>query len=94
MNVGAALVSGAQPFEGVQPGEAAFDDPALFAQAAEYVPAQYRTERPQYLERQAEALRRQGDERGDNAALLQSMSAYRALLDEWPRDRMPLAHEV
>jgi tetratricopeptide (TPR) repeat protein len=63
---------------------------ALFAQATGYVPAQHRTERPQYLERQAEALRRQGAERGDNAALLQSMSAYRALLDEWPRDQAPL----
>ena len=33
MDVGAVLVSGAQPLEGVQPGEAAFDNPALFAQA-------------------------------------------------------------
>ncbi len=32
MEVGAALVSGAEPLEGVQPGEAALDDPALFAQ--------------------------------------------------------------
>ena len=33
MQVGAALVAGTQPFEGVQPGEAAFDDPAVSAQA-------------------------------------------------------------
>ena len=33
MEIGAALVSGAESFEGVQPGETAFDDPALFAQA-------------------------------------------------------------
>jgi hypothetical protein len=33
VDVGAVLVSGAQPLEGVQPGEAALDDPALFAQA-------------------------------------------------------------
>ncbi len=33
MEVGAALVTDAQPLEGVQPGEAALDDPALSAQA-------------------------------------------------------------
>ena len=33
MDVGAALIAGAEPFEGVQPGEAALDHPALLAQA-------------------------------------------------------------
>ena len=33
MDVGAAFVARAQPFEGVQPGEAALDHPALLAQA-------------------------------------------------------------
>ena len=33
MDVTAALVAGAESFEGVQPGEAAFDHPALLAQA-------------------------------------------------------------
>lgn len=33
MDVGAAFVAGAQPFEGVEPGEAAFDDPAVSAEA-------------------------------------------------------------
>jgi hypothetical protein len=33
VNVAAALVAGAQPLEGMQPGEAALDDPALLAQA-------------------------------------------------------------
>ncbi len=33
MNVGAVFVAGAESLEGVQPGEAAFDDPALAAQA-------------------------------------------------------------
>lgn len=33
MDVGAALIAGAQPLEGVQPGEAALDHPALLAQA-------------------------------------------------------------
>ncbi len=32
VDVGAPLVAGAQPCEGVQPGEAAFDDPADLAQ--------------------------------------------------------------
>jgi hypothetical protein len=32
VDVGAVLVAGAQPFEGVQPGEAAFDDPAVSAE--------------------------------------------------------------
>jgi hypothetical protein len=33
VDVGVLLIAGAQPLEGVQPGEAAFDDPALSAQA-------------------------------------------------------------
>ena len=33
MEVGAAFVARAQPFEGVQPGEATFDHPAVSAQA-------------------------------------------------------------
>jgi hypothetical protein len=33
MEIGAALVADAEPLEGVQPGKAALDDPALFAQA-------------------------------------------------------------
>ena len=32
MDVGSAFVAGAQPFEGVQPGEAALDHPALLSQ--------------------------------------------------------------
>jgi hypothetical protein len=33
VDVAAALVAGAQPLEGMQPGEAALDDPAVAAQA-------------------------------------------------------------
>ena len=33
MDVGSAFVTRAQPFEGVEPGEAALDDPAVSAQA-------------------------------------------------------------
>ncbi len=32
VDVGAAFIAGAQPLEGVEPGEAAFDDPADLAQ--------------------------------------------------------------
>jgi hypothetical protein len=33
VDVGAALIAGAQPLEGMQPGKAALDHPALFAEA-------------------------------------------------------------
>lgn len=33
MDVGAAFVAGAEPFEGTEPREAAFDDPASLAEA-------------------------------------------------------------
>jgi hypothetical protein len=33
VDVGALLVAGTESLEGVEPGEAAFDDPTLFAQA-------------------------------------------------------------
>jgi len=45
----------------------------LFGQAAGYVPDGHASERGGYLLRQAEALYRQGDERGDNAALRSSI---------------------
>jgi tetratricopeptide (TPR) repeat protein len=41
----------------------------LFGQAAEYVPAGYASEQGGYLTWEADALYRQGDERGDNDAL-------------------------
>ena len=49
----------------------------LFGQAAGYVPAGHPDERLGYLDRQADALYRQGDERGDNAALRSSIEVYR-----------------
>ena len=47
-------------------------------------------QRAGYLDRQAKALYRQGDERGDNAALNGAIAVYRGLLEERPRERVPL----
>ena len=62
----------------------------LFGQAAGYVPAGHSDERLAYLDRQADALWRQGDERGDNDALRSSIEIYRRTLEERTRDRVPL----
>jgi len=58
--------------------------------AAELIPASKPEQRLDYRERRADALYRQGNEQGDNAALRQSIRAYRDLLGEYPRDRVPL----
>ena len=39
---------------------------------------------------EADALYRQGEEFGDNAALVEAIARYRALLDRRPRERVPL----
>jgi len=44
----------------------------------------------EYRERSADALYRQSDEKGDNAALKAAIRAYRDLLGEYPRERVPL----
>src|SRR5260370_11861263 len=62
----------------------------LFAQAADYVPCGHATERGWYLLRQADALYRQGDQRGDNAALRSSIEVYGHTLAEYPRSQAPL----
>ena len=62
----------------------------LFAQAAGYVPPGQANERLGYVDRQAEALFRLGDERGDNRALQSSIELYRRILEGWTRDRAPL----
>jgi tetratricopeptide (TPR) repeat protein len=62
----------------------------LFKQAAGLVPAGHPDEMIGYLERQASALYRQADERGDNAALKQSIDTWRLVLQQRPRDRVPL----
>jgi tetratricopeptide (TPR) repeat protein len=62
----------------------------LFKQAAELVPAGHPDETTGYLQRQADALYRQGDERGDYAALKQSIDTGRLVLQQRPRARVPL----
>jgi tetratricopeptide (TPR) repeat protein len=62
----------------------------LFKQAAGLVPAGHPEETTNYSQRQADALYRQGDERGDNAALKQSIDTWRLVLQQRPRARVPL----
>jgi tetratricopeptide (TPR) repeat protein len=62
----------------------------LFGQAAVYVPTGHTGERGAYLTRKADALARQGNERGDNAALRSSIEAYGLALAEYPRSQTPL----
>jgi tetratricopeptide (TPR) repeat protein len=61
----------------------------LFGQAAGYVPGTHPDEHAGYLERQADALYRQGDEFGDNAALVLAIDRYKALLLMRSRARVP-----
>jgi tetratricopeptide (TPR) repeat protein len=61
-----------------------------FAQAAELVPVTSSAERLGYLDQRAEALYKQGGERGDNVALEEAIAVYRQLLQKRPRERMPL----
>jgi tetratricopeptide (TPR) repeat protein len=62
----------------------------LFGQAANFVPRGHSSERGGYLLRQAGALYRQGDERGDNDALRNSIELYERALAEYPRSGAPL----
>jgi len=62
-----------------------------FAAAAELVPDSTRPEqRLTYRGRRARALYRQGDEKGDNAALKEAIRAYWDLLGAYPRVQVPL----
>ena len=61
-----------------------------FKNAAELVPASLPDEVASYLHSQAGALYREGDERGDNAALKQSIEVWRLVLDKRTRERVPL----
>ena len=62
----------------------------LFGQAASYVPSGHSSEQGGYLLRQAEALYRQGDERGDNNALRGSVEVCERALAEYQRSEFPL----
>jgi tetratricopeptide (TPR) repeat protein len=60
-----------------------------FKEAADLVPAGHPDEQAKYLGSQAHALYRQGDEKGDNAALKQSVEIWHLVLAQRPRDRVP-----
>ncbi len=61
-----------------------------FTAAAKRVPRKYEEEALTYLDREAMALYRQGGEFGDNVALADAISRYKALLDLRTRERVPL----
>ena len=64
-----------------------------FANAAAVLHAEstYQDQRIGYLEKEADALYRRGDEFGDNGALLAAIERQRSLLNLLPRERVPLA---
>jgi tetratricopeptide (TPR) repeat protein len=63
-----------------------------FADAARTLPASddYAAQRATYLNSEASALFRQGDEFGDNTALVSAIDRYRIILSGTPRERVPL----
>jgi tetratricopeptide (TPR) repeat protein len=61
-----------------------------FSAAAELVPDSSAEERLGYLDRRADALYRQVGEKGDNAAIGEAIRAYRDLVAQRPRERVPL----
>jgi tetratricopeptide (TPR) repeat protein len=63
------------------------DAEELFAQAASYVPSGHASDRGSYLLRQEDALFRQGDERGDRAALEDAAVVCKRALDQYPREK-------
>jgi tetratricopeptide (TPR) repeat protein len=63
---------------------------AHFADAAAGVPPGFEEKALDWLNRELEALCRQGEEFGDNGALGEAIAGYRNLLLRRPRERMPL----
>ena len=61
-----------------------------FKQAAELVPPGHADETIGYRHRQADALYREGDEHGDNAALKAAIETLHLVLQQRPRERVPL----
>ena len=63
-----------------------------FAKAARLLPQtdDFSEQKSKYLDDEASALYRQGDEFGDNAALVSAIDRYKALLLMRPRERVPL----
>ena len=68
------------------------DAAAHFARAAALFPpgSTQEDKRIGYLKKEADALYQQGDEFGDNAALLSAIDRYQRLLALMPRERVPL----
>ena len=66
------------------------DAARLFSKAATRVPPDHDEERSDYLQRQADALYRQGDEKGDNPALREAIDLYRDLVADTSRRDQPL----
>ncbi len=62
----------------------------LFGQAADDVPSGHASEHGGYLMRREDALYRQGDELGDNAALSSATEVCKRALADYPRERVPL----
>jgi tetratricopeptide (TPR) repeat protein len=62
----------------------------LFGDAASLVPEGEPNEKGALLFRQADALRRRGEERGDNTALRQAIPTYGRALELLSRERVPL----
>jgi tetratricopeptide (TPR) repeat protein len=60
-----------------------------FAEAAAKVPQGHEDERWKYLNAEASALYRQGDEFGDNAALIKAIESYHRLAELRPRNTYP-----
>jgi tetratricopeptide (TPR) repeat protein len=63
---------------------------AHFATAARRLPPGHEEQALAFLDQEAHALYRQGEEFGDNAALVAATACCRALLDRRPRARVPL----
>jgi hypothetical protein len=61
-----------------------------FKECADLVPSGHPDATAYCLQGQADALYREGDERGDNAALNQSITTWRLVLQYRTRDRVPL----
>lgn len=62
----------------------------LFRQAADYAPPGHSDVRAKYQDREADALYREGDERGDNDALAQAIGIWHTVLQYRTRERAPL----
>ena len=66
------------------------DAAAHFQKAVALIPSGYSAETADYLDRQAIALYREGDERGDGMALSRSVETLRLVLRYRTRDQVPL----